>query len=368
MRRVWKRVGGAAGCGQLFAIGLVLGLVGISMSLNFQYVLLAVSGEMRWLYAYGLLLLDGFKAVVLLFVVRALSPTVTVFGVCQAVSGLAIWIAAVGFSLSCGIGLYMIAEDARQGGISASKAQHIELKSERDRLQSEITVLGQVAVRESVEAELRALRHSTVWTRTNECTDATIAVSRDFCANVARLVGEWETAIERGHRDSRVATLRGELAQVRQALAAIDLRQVYATSDVAVRPLATVFGVETATVRSVLAILIGGLIEATAALGLFIVASSSRSSARERELVNDVSAMRSRGDGVNEWVKAMIARKSGSSVRARDLYDRYVDWAETYGFSPASQSALGRRLSERGYVRKKKRAGVCYADIELREV
>lgn len=70
-------------------------------------------------------------------------------------------------------------------------------------------------------------------------------------------------------------------------------------------------------------------------------------------------------DIVGGFFDESCARRIGSSTSATELYKAYVAWATAIGEEPIKQKAFGHRLSERGFLRKKRRGVYHYLDIAL---
>lgn len=73
---------------------------------------------------------------------------------------------------------------------------------------------------------------------------------------------------------------------------------------------------------------------------------------------------RDESDTLGRFLEQETSNKEGGEVSAKDLYGVYVTWCDSEGVKPMSQTALGRKLSERGYVRRKSPAAT-YQSLRL---
>ena len=70
------------------------------------------------------------------------------------------------------------------------------------------------------------------------------------------------------------------------------------------------------------------------------------------------AAYRSNSDLVGEFIAACCHVRSGLRSRAKHLYEGYTEWhSDALGGDPITQQSFGRRLSDRGFDRRKGRTG-----------
>lgn len=72
-------------------------------------------------------------------------------------------------------------------------------------------------------------------------------------------------------------------------------------------------------------------------------------------------------DIIGEFLAETTVLNPASEVSAGDLYSRYRDWAIGSGLRPASKTSLGRRLGERGLVKRKSSGHVLWAGLSLKQ-
>lgn len=63
---------------------------------------------------------------------------------------------------------------------------------------------------------------------------------------------------------------------------------------------------------------------------------------------------RKESDVVGRFLEQETEKEEGAEVRASDLYGAYKTWCDSEGEKPVNQTNFGRRLTERGYVKKPK--------------
>ena len=73
---------------------------------------------------------------------------------------------------------------------------------------------------------------------------------------------------------------------------------------------------------------------------------------------------RQESDVVGRFLEQETVREDGEEVSAKDLYEAYKSWCDSEGEEALKQANFGRRLTERGYERKKK-PRVTYQDVRL---
>lgn len=73
-------------------------------------------------------------------------------------------------------------------------------------------------------------------------------------------------------------------------------------------------------------------------------------------------------DPLGQFIAQCVVREAGGEVGARAFYDAYARWCRANAVTPLKETTVGRRLPERGYVRRKTRDGNVYVDIVLQNV
>lgn len=376
----------------VWTIALALGCV--TAAANFRYGWLIATGEERYVYAVGGAVLD---------VVKTLLPTVLgtfLAGqsgaglVSRTVCGWLIWALLVVWSITCALGLYAITKDARAGDVQGKQQEYRQLTDDQTRKQARLTELGGVRVAEIIEGEIAALKRDVIWTRTKECTDATVQESREHCAKIDRLTAELATAPRSDDVSREVSKLRADLREIEQRLAGMDMSDVFKTADPATEALANMTGLKPETVRSLLALMIalglecGGLLP-WLTLGSHVPggghAPAPVEAPRARKRAEPVLSLvevepepekdegPKRGaveipeeDGlVARWAKGALVRRKGSFTPAADVRADFEGWCAIQNEKPPNPTAFGREMTRLGFDRRKVGGVIRYVDIAL---
>lgn len=75
---------------------------------------------------------------------------------------------------------------------------------------------------------------------------------------------------------------------------------------------------------------------------------------------------RAESDPIGQFMEQMTARVDGEMILAVDMYVAYQSWCTANGLEPVTKNSLGRRLTEKGYLREKHCGLAVYRGIELR--
>jgi hypothetical protein len=188
-----------------------------------------------------------------------------------------------------------------------------------------------------------------IWQRSKQCTDITLAESRDACAEVLRLRQELATAEETERLESRVAASRAQLATVSVASADADPQTTV---------LASLIGVDQANIRAGIALLLAFISEAGLAVGFAIISTATKgvpspatprrpSSPRPSTARHPNPArLRTLDDHIGRWALSELDIDPASSVPARRAYESFCNWALGQGIGPPSESYFGRQFTK----------------------
>jgi phage/plasmid-associated DNA primase len=70
-------------------------------------------------------------------------------------------------------------------------------------------------------------------------------------------------------------------------------------------------------------------------------------------------------DLIGTWLSECASQSHHEETLAGDLYTNYKIWCDDNGLRPASSTVLGRRLSERGFGRRKSVGKVVWSGLKL---
>jgi hypothetical protein len=228
---------------------------------------------------------------------------------------------------------------------------------ERD--EAQLTTLGQYRPSAVVQAEIATVQVAgDIWSRTKKCSDATLPDSRAACAPVFALRQELAAAQEAERLESRVAAGRSQLAAA---------PVVGSATDPQAAALARLTGASQPTVRTALALLLAGLVEAGSALGFTILAAATMRNAPHSEQTSadrgaaapttrrTTQIARNRlqsptppsgtQDLVRRWALTRHDVVPGSAMPAREDYADFAQYARQHGHARLSETRFGRAFS-----------------------
>ena len=85
-----------------------------------------------------------------------------------------------------------------------------------------------------------------------------------------------------------------------------------------------------------------------------------------KSVMASVEEYRDEMDILGHWISENCLTTPQASIRARWAYCNYNKWAVEGGLRPMTEAAFGRRLGERGYLKKRDCQGNIYAGFDLR--
>lgn len=242
----------------------------VSVSANLQYGLsLGKSPIDKVTFAAASVAADVFKVAAPLLALSLWSKRFHVL----AMAGLMLWLGCVGWSMASAIGFVQ----SSRGEVIAERASEAatrhgwEAKVERD--ETQLATLGRHRPVGVIRAELDAAAVSPpIWRRSRQCLDLTLDESRKACAPVLSLRKELAAAEAAERLEAQLVAGRTQLTTVPVA---------GSVADPQASALSRLMGTDEATIRTGLALLLAGLIEAGSALGFTLVSmATARNSQR----------------------------------------------------------------------------------------
>jgi len=86
-----------------------------------------------------------------------------------------------------------------------------------------------------------------------------------------------------------------------------------------------------------------------------------------KKVVVATEAYRTEMDTFGQWIEECCETGNQSEAPVKVLYGSYSDWCEESGLSAMSKQALGRKLGERGYMKRHTAKGNVYGGIAIRD-
>jgi hypothetical protein len=180
-----------------------------------------------------------------------------------AAAGLLLWLGCVAWSMTSAVGFVL----STRGEVIAEHATMTatrhgwEAKVERD--ETQLATLGRHRPSAVINAELASVAvPAHIWRRSRQCSDLTLEESRSACAPVLGLRKELAAAEAAERLEAQLVAGRAELATTPVA---------GSVADPQAGALARLLGLDEAAVRTGIALLLAGLIEAGSALGFTLV-------------------------------------------------------------------------------------------------
>ena len=171
--------------------------------------------------------------------------------------------------------------------------------------------------------------------------------SRAACAPLLALHRELAAAEAAERLESQVVAGRTQLATVAVA---------GTLADPQAGALARLTGLDEATIRVGVALLLAGLIEAGSALGFTLVSASTtlnppqpgagRVPSPQKVASRDPNpAPKPPAQAFERWVKTQLTANPASQVAAREAYAEFCRWSHAAGLAPCSETRFGRQLT-----------------------
>ena len=241
-------------------------------------VLIAVSGSMNFLFMQGMgkdetesLVLGAASVAIDIF--KAILPVLIWWSYRESRLGfmttaIAMFAVFTVFSLTSAIGFSATnrghISGIREGANAQLEAVMEDLKVETAKLEA----LPQHRPAPILEQQINRVRTDRLWSRTKQCTDATLKQSRAFCDQYFSLKSELESAILAERIERRLKELKRSEPRLKRSGAGTD-------ADPQVTVLARLSGNDESSVRTALIIFIAALLEIGSGLGLWMATGHS---------------------------------------------------------------------------------------------
>ena len=371
----------------IFGVPVVLGLIAISVTMNFRFGLLLGRSENDGLvYASASACADILKC--LLPIVLAWSWHRRRYLVMCA--GALLFLIFTAYSVASSLGYAAINRAERSGHLAAEMSRHRDLRAELDQKLAQRGRMPAFRPTATLEAELIASRQHARWAATSECSAATLAESRSFCDSYFRLKAEHATA-EAADR------LEQEVSRLRKALAAVGDTASVTSADPQVEVIANIFSLAEDKAKLALTILLSALVECGSGLGFMVVLAMWNDSGTDRRpikteiieqpvVLSPVIPPIERSSlllsppvptpkrveiedtsSVAAWAKARLVEGPRLKAFAATLYADYIKWSQNAAVSHlVSWTPFLQYLREAGFSENSTAGGrILYLGISL---
>lgn len=190
-----------------------------------------------------------------------------------------------------------------------------------------------------VTEEMGAHSQNRRWQSTKECTNATEAESRAFCAEYFRLRAELAVAQEAERLSGQIDSLQAESARLRERGAGQD-------SDPQTSLLSRITGREPEPVRLALIIAVALLVEIGASLGLFLASGhgvrQSQASAKEPQTQPEAQSVGS----VEDFCLEVLLAAPRRAMTMDQLLAGYQGWCARQGLASLDDAAFAAAFAE----------------------
>jgi hypothetical protein len=353
----------------------VFGVFGCAAAL----VLLCVSAAMNWQFGFSLgktefdshvfgaasVAADGLKALLPFFIFAAWRQR----NWSQAIGGTALWAVCILYALTSAIGFASLNRSDTTGTRTMQAEKYNDLRTQLSRVTEQQKWLEKHRSVGMVEAEIKGAKQHYRWESTKGCTDATLALSREFCEGFHKLEAELAAA-------KKDETLQKEADAIRTQIGHMDGLAAARIADPQAAMLSALSGIDIGRIELGLTILITLLVELGSSLGLFVSTSPWRMHEHLKramvepakvveimepiklelpQLPKDQQLALPRSD-IETYFEDRIRQDDGASITALALYDNYCEWCETTGRQPVGLPIFSRQLTDLG-VQKAKIAG-----------
>lgn len=348
--------------GGLFALGLAV----ISIGANFWFGTLLTAGHERWLYGAVFALLDALKTVLPVLAAAAFAAGLLAKGR----TAVLIFALLSALSFTAEIGLYATTKSETVGDAKAAHEKYEQAKDAKAKADAALAAIGTTRPAGEIAGEIAALKRDRLYDRSKQCTEATAPESRDLCAQIDRLAGEHDKALEAAALRRAAANAAVELQKQDVAAA---MRVVDPQAEALAKLLGVVVTVDPDTVRTGLAVLIALLIELGSGLGPWLAAPSAYAKNREAEPVGGSGATPAPvettpdagSDLVARWASAALVKRRGAFLPAAEARAAFEAWCATDGAEPLNATAFGKAMTALGYQRGKKGGAMRYEGVAL---
>ena len=239
---------------------------------------------------------------------------------------LMLWVGCVMWSLTSAVGFALSTRDETVADRRAEASTRHGWEATVERAEAKLDTLGRHRPIGVIKADMAATAVATqIWRRSRQCTDLAREESRAACAPVLALRGELAAAEAAERLESQVVAGRTQLAAVAVA---------GTLADPQAGALAQLTGLDEATIRVGVALLLAGLIEAGSALGFTVVSASTTLNPPQpaagrvpspQKVASRVPnpAHKAPAQVFERWAKTQLTADPASEIPAREAYDEF---------------------------------------------
>lgn len=331
-------------CLTFAGVVLAVAFMALSATINWRYGHSVGRDEAdQLIYAAISLAADLAKAITPFFFAYA-SKNRRLIPACASAS---FWIVCTAYSLSSAAGFAEVNRAEQTGGLATKKSDHEALNSELMRKQSQLNALGTNEPPAVVEQKLAQLRLSSRWASSQECSDATVRESRNFCAEYLALEAMRQKGLAGLNLEKEIAALRTRVATL---AGAAEVGEADPRAGFLVR----LTGWSAIRVQTGYSILLIVVLEIGSGLGLFIAlnhgelgrganrqGAQTGSQAPPPRSATSTLPKKAPGD-VAKFALARLIASTGQAVSFDELHSAYAVWCSDQGLLPLARDEFDR--------------------------
>ena len=366
----------------------------VSVCANLRYGLSLGKNPMdKATYAIASVAADIFKVAAPLFALSLWERRFRILGV----MGFVLWLGCVSWSMASAAGFVLSSRGEAIADRAAEAATRHGWEAKVERAESQLATLGRHRPVDVIKAELASMVVAPrIWRRSRNCADLVLEESRVACAPVLGLRKELAAAEAAEQLETQLVAGRAQLATVTVASSVADPQA---------SALAKLTGVDEATIRTYVALLLAALIEAGSALGFTLVSVATAhnppppapghvpgpantaclranvqhppatnsitrrvqaglvvGSARESSTIPAGSAPihepgskvwrvanqhATDADALRRWIRERLKANAAARIPAREAYTDFCRWARDRDIEPGTETRFGRDFSAR---------------------
>jgi hypothetical protein len=378
-------------------------LLVVSMMMNYKFgSSLGKTPTDQQIYGMASAAADCFKALAPFFFFAALRNRIW----SQAVAAALVWVVVTGYAFTSALGHAALNRFDTSGQRVAASTSYKDTRAELKRAEDQLKWIPPHRPPSTVEAELNVLKAQRPWMTTNECTDATMKASREFCQQYFKLAAEHASGQQAEKYRVKIAELSAQTAKATGAA-------VLGMADPQASVIARMTGLDLETVQTSLMLFVALLIEIGSGFGMYVAfaywrphqnlhggsqpvsrAAQAKPARKEEEQApgkdetpatgktdpywtRDPSASEAGGDAAasgppparpfgdndnkngSRWVmpesdvelfyKQGVQLAESDSIVSQDLYDGYKLWAKSRDKRPLNHSRFSEDFEKLGY-------------------
>ncbi len=366
----------------VWSAALLIGV--ITATANFQYGWMIGHGLERYVFAVGATVLDVVKTFLPTLIGTFLVGGLTLGTFFRHAVGWSLWGLGVALSLWCAQGLYAASLDAKNAEVAGAKSDYSQLTTDKVAKEARLGVLAGTKSKEALAGEIAAQKLDRLWSRTQECSDATAPESRSFCQTLRKLEAALSTAPAARDTEQEAAKIRGELAVIETKISAVDQAELHVDASAGPKAQAKLLGWSVDFTTAVLALLVALGFECTALLPWIILGSHGPQPPPAQRgnvtaprdtlpAVDEIAApaqpasdaMSIEESSAGRWAQSAVTRRRNSFVPACDVRNEFEAYCRAHGELVMNPTAFGKEMTRLGFKRRKIGGKLRYVDIAL---